>query len=45
MRRFMVANGITPAFAQRAIDTPHDDIWVPTPEELLAGRVIQRVEP
>ncbi len=45
MRRFMVANGITPAFAQRAIDTPHDDIWVPTPDELLAGRVIQRVEP
>ena len=43
MRRFLVASGVTPAFAQRVIDTPHDEIWTPTPEELLAGRVINRV--
>jgi hypothetical protein len=43
MRRFLIASGVTPAFAQRVIDTPHDEIWTPTPEELLAGRVINRV--
>lgn len=43
MRRFLVASGVTPAFAQRVIDTPHDEIWTPTPQELLAGRVITRL--
>lgn len=43
MRRFLIASGVTPAFAQRVIDTPADEIWTPTPEELLAGRVINRV--
>ena len=43
MRRFLVASGVTPAFAQRVVDTPHDEIWTPTPQELLAGRVINRV--
>lgn len=43
MRRFLVASGVTPEFAQRVIDTPHDEIWTPTPQELLAGRVVQRV--
>lgn len=43
MRRFLVASGVTPEFAQRVIDTPPDEIWTPTPQELLAGRVVQRV--
>jgi hypothetical protein len=43
MKRFLVASGVTPDFAQRVIDTPPDEIWVPTPQELLAGRVVNRV--
>lgn len=43
MRRFLVASGVTPEFAQRVVDTPHQEIWTPTPQELLAGRVVQRV--
>ena len=44
MKRFLVAGaGVTPDFAQRVVDTPADTIWVPTPDELLAGRVITRV--
>ncbi|WP_295136431.1 hypothetical protein [uncultured Reyranella sp.] len=43
MRRFLVSSGVTPEFAQRVIDTPSDEIWTPTPQELLAGRVVQRV--
>ncbi len=43
MRRFLVASGVTPEFAQRVTDTPHDEIWTPTPQELLAGRVVQSV--
>jgi len=43
------ANGIematlTPESAQRVFDTP-ESIWVPTPQELLAGKVINRVNP
>jgi hypothetical protein len=45
MRRFLVRGaGITPEFAQRVVDTPPGSIWVPTPAELLAGRVIHRVK-
>ena len=43
MRRFLVASGVTPEFAQRVIDTPPNEIWTPTPQELLAGRVVQRI--
>lgn len=43
MRRFLVASGVTPEFAQRVIDTPPDEIWTPSTQELLAGRVVQRV--
>lgn len=44
MKRFLTMSaGVTPDFAQRVLDTPGDSIWVPTPEELLAGRVIKRV--
>ena len=34
---------LTPQFADRVFATPPDEIWVPTPQELLAGRVINRV--
>ena len=32
-----------PQFVDRVFATPPDEIWVPTPQELLAGRVINRV--
>lgn len=44
MRRFLLHNAqLTPQFVDRVFATPPDSIWVPTPEELLAGRVINRV--
>lgn len=43
MKRFLIGAGVTSDFAQRVIDTPPDEIWVPSSEELLAGRVIHRV--
>lgn len=43
MRRFLIASGVTPAFAKRAIDTPPDEIWTPSPQELLAGKVVSRI--
>jgi hypothetical protein len=43
MKRFLLSAGVAPGFAQRVLDTPGDSIWIPTPEELLAARVIKRV--
>lgn len=44
LRRFLIQGaGVTPAFADRIFETPPESIWVPTPQELLAGRVINRV--
>ena len=43
MKRFLTSAGVAPGFAQRVLDTPGDSIWIPTPEELLAARVIKRV--
>lgn len=45
MRQFLLRNGVTPEFAQRVVETPPGELWVPTPQELLAGRVIHRVNP
>jgi hypothetical protein len=46
IRRFLIYNArLTPAFAERVFDTPANSIWVPTPAELLAGKVINRVSP
>jgi hypothetical protein len=43
MRNFMIYRvHLTPEFAQKVIDTPAESIWVPTHEELLAGKVITR---
>ncbi|MFZ5781057.1 MAG: hypothetical protein ACOY4R_12740 [Pseudomonadota bacterium] len=44
LRRFLIQGaGVTPAFADRIFETPPESIWVPTPQELLAGHVINRV--
>lgn len=44
MRQFLIYNArVTPQFAQRVVDTPAETLWVPTPEELLAGKVVTRV--
>jgi len=44
MRQFLIYNArVTPQFAQRVVDTPAEKLWVPTPEELLAGKVVTRV--
>jgi hypothetical protein len=46
IRRFLIYSArLTPEFADRVFDTPADSIWVPTREELLAGKVITRVNP
>ncbi len=37
--------GLAPSFVQRVLATPPDSVWTPTIDELLAGRVIQRVGP
>ena len=45
MKRFLTMSaGVAPGFAQRVLDTPGDAIWVPTPAELLAARVIKSVD-
>lgn len=45
LRRFLIHGAkVTPAFADRVFDTPPEAIWVPTHQELLAGRVINRVD-
>ena len=44
LRRFLLYNAkLAPQFVDRVVATPPDEIWVPTPQELLAGRVINRV--
>lgn len=44
LRRFLVYGAkVAPEFAQRVFDTPAGSIWVPTVQELLAGRVITRL--
>ena len=44
LRRFLLYTAkLAPQFVDRVLATPPDDIWEPTPQELLAGRVINRV--
>jgi hypothetical protein len=44
LRRFLLNHArLALPFVDRVIATPPDEIWVPTPQELLAGRVINRV--
>jgi len=40
-----VQAGLSPSFVQRVLATAPDSVWTPTIDELLAGRVIQRVGP
>ena len=40
-----VQAGLAPPFVQRVLATPPDSVWTPSIDELLAGRVIQRVGP
>jgi hypothetical protein len=43
IRNFMVYSArLTPDFARKVIETPANGIWIPTHEELRAGRVITR---
>lgn len=45
-RRFLMSRAkLTPEFTERIMGTPPDSIWVPTSQELLAGRAIDRVRP
>lgn len=44
LRRFMIYGAkVTPEFVDRVFDTPPGSIWVPTPQELVAGRVVTRM--
>lgn len=44
MKQFLIyRGGVSADFAARVVDTPAGSIWVPTAEELMAGRVINRV--
>lgn len=44
LRRFLLYTAkLAPQFVARVLATPADDIWEPTPEELLAGQVVNRV--
>ncbi|MBM3647595.1 MAG: hypothetical protein FJX11_07380 [Alphaproteobacteria bacterium] len=44
LRRFYLHGAkLAPAFVDRVMDTSPDALWVPTPQELLAGRAITRV--
>ena len=43
IRNFMVYSArLTPEFARKVIETPAESIWIPTHDELLAGKVITR---
>jgi hypothetical protein len=44
LRRFLLHTAkLAPPFVDRIFATPPDEIWEPSPQELLAGRVINRV--
>ena len=41
IRNFLIYSArLTPEFARKVVDTPANSIWVPTHDELLAGKVI-----
>jgi hypothetical protein len=41
IRNFLIYSArLTPEFARKVVETPANSIWVPTREELLAGKVI-----
>jgi len=40
---FYAAQGIAPAFRDKVFVTPHDRLWFPSPDELLAAGVVHRI--
>lgn len=42
-RRFYADRGIDAEFLRQVFDRPHDEIWFPTPAELLAAGVVHRI--
>lgn len=40
MRKLLIAAGVAPAFAERAMAQPASSIWYPTEQELIDGRVV-----
>jgi hypothetical protein len=37
---FLLDHGVSLDFAMRVFDTPRQDVWTPTREELVAGGVV-----
>lgn len=42
-RAFLGSRGVAEAFLARVFEAPHDDLWIPTGEELLAAGVVHRL--
>lgn len=42
LKDFMLKHGVQQAFVDKAIDTPPDDLWIPTGPELLDARVVTK---
>lgn len=45
MLRFLVAAGVNVAFAERAVNTPAESLWVPSTAELIAAGVVHKIIP
>ncbi|HKU99782.1 MAG TPA: hypothetical protein VJR58_31090 [Vineibacter sp.] len=43
MRAFLIQAGVAESFAERAVNTPPDDLWRPSNEELLAAGVVHQI--
>ncbi|MDN5942986.1 MAG: hypothetical protein L0H94_13970 [Nitrospira sp.] len=42
-RKYFLSRGVDTAFVQKAFSTPNKEMWTPSPEELLAARVIRQI--
>jgi hypothetical protein len=42
-RRFLLAQGVSRQFVERAFMTPNSSLWIPTQKELLEARLVTRV--
>lgn len=42
-RRFLAERGVDAEFLRRVFDRPHNEIWFPSPAELLAAGIVHRV--
>lgn len=43
MRKLLIELGVTPAFAAKVLDTPHVEMWFPSPSELQAANAVTAV--